>query len=42
MNKILALSFDNETQNDVSLVKLLNEYHIKATFHINGGLFFNT
>jgi len=39
MNKMLALSFDDGTQNDERLVKLLNEYDIKATFHINGGLF---
>ncbi|KAF0226843.1 MAG: est4D [Erysipelotrichaceae bacterium] len=39
MNKMIALSFDDGTMNDERLVRLLDSYQIKATFHLNGGLF---
>jgi peptidoglycan/xylan/chitin deacetylase (PgdA/CDA1 family) len=39
MKKMFALSFDDGTISDQRLVELLNAYHIKATFHLNGALF---
>lgn len=36
--KYLAFSFDDGTPNDVRLVALLDQYGIKATFHLNAGL----
>ncbi len=38
MKKWFALSFDDGTQNDKRLVKLLDHYQVRATFHLNGGL----
>jgi peptidoglycan/xylan/chitin deacetylase (PgdA/CDA1 family) len=36
--KFIALSFDDGTTNDERLVRLLNKYSIKASFHLNAGL----
>ena len=37
MNKYLILSFDDNTVHDRRMVKLLNKYDFKGTFHINTG-----
>lgn len=38
ITKYLALSFDDGTPNDERLVPLLNQYGIKATFHLNASM----
>lgn len=36
--KAVTFSFDDGVAQDIHLVKLLNQYHLKATFNINTGL----
>lgn len=38
-HKALTLSYDDGKLSDRRLIKIFNDYGIKATFHINGGLF---
>lgn len=37
VNKALTLSFDDGREHDRRLVKMLNDYGLKATFHLNSG-----
>lgn len=39
LSKALTLSYDDGVEQDEQLIKILNEYNIKATFNINGGCF---
>lgn len=34
--RIVTFSFDDGSQNDARLICLLDQYHLKATFHLNG------
>lgn len=36
--KLISLSFDDGTIYDSRFIKLLNQYHLKATFNLNSGL----
>lgn len=38
-NKVLTLSYDDGVVQDIRLVKILDQYGIKATFNINTGLY---
>ncbi len=38
-SKVLTLSYDDGVVQDIRLVKILNEFGIKATFNINSGLY---
>ena len=37
-HKVLTLSYDDGKIEDRRLVKIFNQYHIKATFNLNSGL----
>lgn len=34
--RIVTFSFDDGSQNDARLISLFDQYHLKATFHLNG------
>lgn len=40
--KVLTLSYDDGKKSDRRLVEIFNKYGIKATFHLNSGLFHDT
>lgn len=36
VKRIVTFSFDDGSQNDARLISLFDQYHLKATFHLNG------
>ena len=42
LHRIATFSFDDGSENDARLVERFDKYNLKATFHLNGGIYEKT